>query len=52
MLTIPDMDDRYSLVPMFNAWTEVFQGPGKRTTGGKPQKYVVTGPKYLMEGRT
>jgi hypothetical protein len=41
---IPDMGDRYYLMPMLDGWTEVFQVPGKRTTGGKAQKYAITGP--------
>jgi hypothetical protein len=41
---IPDMGDRYYLMPMLDAWTDVFQVPGKRTTGDKAQKYVITGP--------
>jgi hypothetical protein len=41
---IPDMGDRYYLMPMLSGWTDVFQVPGKRTTGGKAQKYAITGP--------
>jgi hypothetical protein len=41
---IPDMGDRYYLMPMLSGWTDVFQVPGKRTTGGKAQKYALTGP--------
>ncbi len=41
---IPDMGDRYFLMPMLSGWTEVFQVPGKRTTGDKAQKYAITGP--------
>ena len=39
VLTVPDMGDRYYLLPMLDGWTDVFQVPGKRTTGDKPQKY-------------
>ena len=38
------MGDRYYLMPMLDGWTDVFQVPGKRTTGGKAQKYAITGP--------
>jgi hypothetical protein len=41
---IPDMKDRYFLFPMLNGWTDVFQVPGKRTTGTKAQTYAITGP--------
>jgi hypothetical protein len=44
VFSIPDMGDRYYLMPMLDGWTEVFQVPGKRTTGGKAQKYAITGP--------
>jgi hypothetical protein len=44
VLSIPDMKDRYYLFPMLDGWTTVFQVPGKRTTGGGAQTYVITGP--------
>jgi hypothetical protein len=44
VFSIPDMGDRYYLMPMLDGWTDVFQVPGTRTTGGKPQKYAITGP--------
>ena len=44
VLSIPEMKDRYYLVPLLNGWTEVFQVPGKRTTGGGAQTYAITGP--------
>jgi hypothetical protein len=44
VLSLPDADDRYYLFPMLDGWTEVFQVPGKRTTGTGPQKYAITGP--------
>ncbi|HEY5831938.1 MAG TPA: DUF1254 domain-containing protein [Hyphomicrobiaceae bacterium] len=46
VLSIPDMKDRYYLFPMLDGWTEVFQAPGKRTTGTGPQTYAITGPKW------
>ncbi len=44
ILSIPDMKDRYFLFPMLDGWTNVFQVPGKRTTGTRAQKYAITGP--------
>jgi hypothetical protein len=44
ILSIPDMKGRYFLFPMLDGWTNVFQDPGKRTTGTKAQKYAITGP--------
>ena len=44
ILSIPDMKDRFYLFPILDGWTNVFQDPGKRTTGTKAQKYAITGP--------
>ena len=44
VLSLPDASDRYYLFPMLDGWTDVFQVPGKRTTGTGPQKYAITGP--------
>ena len=44
VLSLPDMKDRYALFPMLDGWTNVFQVPGKRTTGTNAQTYAITGP--------
>ena len=44
IFSIPDMGDRYYMMPMLDGWTNVFQSPGTRTTGNKAQKYAITGP--------
>jgi hypothetical protein len=44
VLSIPDMKGRYFLVPMLGGWTNVFQVPGKRTTGTGAQTYAISGP--------
>jgi hypothetical protein len=44
VLSLPDMKDRYFLMPMLDGWTDVFQVPGKRTTGTGAQTYAITGP--------
>jgi len=55
VLSLPDASDRYYLFPMLDGWTNVFQVPGKRTTGTGAQKYAITGPGWkgtLPEGVT
>jgi hypothetical protein len=55
VLSLPGEGDRYYLMPMLDAWTTVFQVPGKRTTGTQAQSYVITGPNWkgqLPEGLT
>jgi hypothetical protein len=44
VLNLPDAHGRYYLFPMLDGWTDVFQVPGKRTTGTGPQTYAITGP--------
>ena len=44
VVSLPDAHDRYYLFPMLDGWTDVFQVPGKRTTGTGPQTYAITGP--------
>ena len=46
ILSIPDAEDRYYMMPMLDGWSEVFQAPGTRTTGSKAQRYAITGPKW------
>jgi hypothetical protein len=53
VLSLPDEKGRYFLMPMLSGWTDVFEVPGKRTTGTDPQKYAITGPGWkgdLPEG--
>lgn len=55
VLSLPDMADRYFLMPMLSGWTDVFEVPGKRTTGTKAQTFAITGPHWkgrLPEGVT
>jgi len=44
VVSIPDMKGRFFLFPMLDGWTNVFEDPGKRTTGTGPQQYAITGP--------
>jgi hypothetical protein len=55
ILSLPDMEGRFFLMPMLSGWTDVFEVPGKRTTGTKAQAYAITGPSWtgtLPEGVT
>ena len=44
ILSLPDAHGRYYLFPLLDGWTDVFQVPGKRTTGTGAQTYAITGP--------
>src|SRR5262245_38105438 len=46
VLSVPDTHDRYYLMPMLDAWTNVFASPGKRTTGTKADNFAITGPDW------
>ena len=55
ILSIPDMGDRYYIVPMLDGWSEVIEVASTYTTGGKAQTYAITGPGWpgtLPEGVT
>lgn len=49
VLSLPNADGRYYLFPMLDGWTNVFQVPGKRTTGTDAQTYAITGPGWEGE---
>jgi uncharacterized protein (TIGR03000 family) len=46
VLSLPDLGDRYFLMPMLDGWTNVFQVPGTRTTGNRSQAYLISGPNW------
>lgn len=46
VITTPEIGKRYALFPMLDAWTNVFDSPGTRTTGGASQKLAITGPGF------
>ena len=46
IVTVPDMGDRYFLLPMMDAWTNVFASPGTRNGGGKARTFAITGPDW------
>ena len=49
VLSLPDTHGRYYVMAMLDAWTDVFQSPGKRTTGTKKGEFAIVGPKWKGE---
>ena len=43
---MPNTNGRYYLMPLLDAWTNVFASPGKRTTGTKAANFIITGPDW------
>lgn len=46
VLSVPNTHGRYFLLPMFDAWTNVFGSPGTRTTGNQGGNYLIVGPNW------
>jgi len=46
VLSVPDTHERYYLMPIVDAWTDVFASPGKRTTGTKAGDFAIVGPNW------
>ena len=42
IVSVPNTKGRYYLMPLLDMWTDVFAVPGKRTTGTKAGRYVVS----------
>ncbi len=49
VLSVPDTRERHYVIPLLDAWTNVFQSPGKRTTGTKKADFAIIGPKWKGE---
>jgi len=55
IFSIPEMGDRYYIMPMLDGFSEVFKVASASATGGRPQQYAITGPGWsgtLPEGVT
>lgn len=46
VLSVPDTRGRYYLMPMLDAWTDIFASPGKRTTGTGAGNFLIEGPNW------
>lgn len=49
ILTVPDAEGRYFMMPMLDGWSDVFEVPGTRTTGTTAQTYAISGPNWTGE---
>ncbi|WP_405771946.1 DUF1254 domain-containing protein [Streptomyces sp. NBC_00080] len=46
LLTVPDTQERYYSLTLFDAYTNAFAYVGRRTTGTQAGQYVITGPHH------
>jgi hypothetical protein len=46
ILSVPGTGERYYLMQLCDAWTNVFAAPGTRTTGNGKRSFAITGPSW------
>lgn len=51
VISLPDTDGRYYLMPLLDMWSDVFASPGWRTTGTKAGTYLITPPGWRPDLR-